>query len=71
MTRFRTFYLSGREVGLALIVIALLGLQHLHADYSGATPSACGLTRLSRDIVRRGSSCAVEPRSESTIHDRS
>jgi hypothetical protein len=38
---------------LAVLVIAVIDHGHL-VDYSGATPHSSGLTRLGRDLTRRG-----------------
>jgi hypothetical protein len=38
-------------VSLVLVVVAVLGNGYLHIDYSGASPSTFGLTRLQRDLA--------------------
>jgi len=43
-----------RILSLALLIIAVLEYGHLHLDHSGARPGAFGLTRLERDLARRG-----------------
>jgi len=48
-----TLILRAREISLALLVVAVIDHGHLQADYSGATPHSSGLTRLSRDLMRR------------------
>jgi len=49
-----TAILRARQMGLALLVIAVINHGHALEDYSGATPHSSGLTRLSRDLMRRG-----------------
>ena len=44
-----------RLLSLALLIIAVVEYGHLHLDPSGARPGAFGLSRLERDLVRRGS----------------
>jgi hypothetical protein len=39
------------HMNLTLLVIAVLGNGCLHIDYSGASPSSLGLTRLQRDLA--------------------
>jgi hypothetical protein len=42
-----------RQLSL-LLVIALIEYGHVHLDHSGARPGPLGLTRLERDLSRRG-----------------
>jgi hypothetical protein len=42
-----------RHMSLALLVMAVVYHARLQADYSGATPGSGGLTRVSRDLMRR------------------
>ena len=44
-----------RYLSLALLIIGVVEYGHLHVDHSGARPGAFGLTRLQRDLARRGS----------------
>jgi hypothetical protein len=44
-----------QHLSLALLIIAVVEFGHLHIDYSGARPGGFGLTRLERDLARRGS----------------
>jgi len=44
-----------RILSLALLIIAVVEYGHLRSDTSGARPGAFGLTRLERDLARRGS----------------
>jgi hypothetical protein len=39
------------HLSAALLVIAVLGNGCMHIDYSGASPSTLGLTRLQRDLT--------------------
>ena len=39
------------NASLAVLVALVLGNGCLHIDYSGATPSTLGLTRLQRDLA--------------------
>jgi hypothetical protein len=56
-----TMILRARKMSLALIVVAVIDHGHLQTDYSGATPSTSGLTRLGRDLMRRaGGETTVE-----------
>jgi len=43
-----------RLLSLALLITAAVEYGHLHIDHSGARPGAFGLTRLERDLARRG-----------------
>jgi hypothetical protein len=43
-----------RYLSLALLIIAAVEYGKLHIDHSGARPGAFGLTRLERDLSRRG-----------------
>jgi hypothetical protein len=43
-----------RYLSLALLIIAVVEYGHSHIDHSGARPGAFGLTRLQRDLARRG-----------------
>jgi hypothetical protein len=43
-----------RLLSLALLTIAVVEYGHSHIDHSGARPGALGLTRLERDLARRG-----------------
>jgi hypothetical protein len=42
-----------RQLSL-LLVIALIEYGHMHVEHSGARPGPLGLTRLERDLSRRG-----------------
>ena len=44
-----------RHLSLALLIFAAVEFGHLHIDYSGSRPGGFGLTRLERDLARRGS----------------
>jgi hypothetical protein len=44
-----------QHLSLALLIFAVVEFGHLHIDYSGARPGGFGLTRLERDLARRGS----------------
>jgi hypothetical protein len=44
-----------QTLSLSLLIIAVVEFGHLHIDYSGARPGGFGLTRLERDLARRGS----------------
>jgi hypothetical protein len=46
--------LRARRLSLALLIIATVEYGHLHSDPAGARPGAFGLTRLERDLSRRG-----------------
>jgi hypothetical protein len=48
----KTSLLHARHISLALLIIAAVENGHSHTDYSGASPSLLGLTRLERDLVR-------------------
>jgi hypothetical protein len=43
-----------RQLSLALLIFAAVEYGHLHIDHSGARPGTLGLTRLQRDLARRG-----------------
>jgi hypothetical protein len=43
-----------QHLSLALLIVAVVEFGHLHIDYSGARPGAFGLSRLERDLARRG-----------------
>jgi hypothetical protein len=43
-----------RLLSLALLTIAVVEYGHFHTDHSGARPGPLGLTRLERDLARRG-----------------
>ena len=45
-----------QHLSLALLIFTVVEFGHLHMDYSGARPGGFGLTRLERDLARRGSS---------------
>ena len=45
--------LRARQLGLALLIMAVGYHAHLGIDYSGATPNTSGLTRVGRDLMRR------------------
>jgi hypothetical protein len=43
-----------RHLSLALLIFAAVEYGHLHIDHSGGRPGTFGLTRLQRDLARRG-----------------
>jgi hypothetical protein len=43
-----------RYLSLALLIAAAMEYGHSRIDHSGARPGAFGLTRLERDLARRG-----------------
>jgi len=46
--------LLARQLSLTLLIIGLTEYGYTHFDPSGARPGAQGLTRLERDLSRRG-----------------
>jgi hypothetical protein len=43
-----------RHLSLALLIFAAVEYGHLHFDHSGARHGTFGLSRLQRDLARRG-----------------
>jgi hypothetical protein len=46
--------LLARQLSLTLLVIAFTEYGYMRVDQSGAHPGSLGLTRLERDLSRRG-----------------
>jgi hypothetical protein len=46
--------LLARQLSLTLLIAALTEYGYTHLDPSGARPGSLGLTRLERDLSRRG-----------------
>jgi hypothetical protein len=42
-----------RQMSFALLLFGAVENGVLHADYTGARPNTCGLTRVERDLQRR------------------
>ena len=47
-----TSLFRARHISLTLLLIAAVESGYSHTDYSGASPSSLGLTRLERDLAR-------------------
>ena len=55
-----------RQYSLGLLVLLAVGHANLAADLTGRAPSASGMTRLGRDLMRKsGESCCREAALES------
>jgi hypothetical protein len=51
-----TAIIRARQMSLVLLIVAVIDCGHPRQDYSGASPASSGLTRLGRDLMRRGES---------------
>jgi cytochrome b561 len=49
--KMKTSLIRMLHMSLALLIVAVLGNGCLHIDYSGASPSSLGMTRLQRDLA--------------------
>jgi len=51
----------GRDLGLSLLLCAVVVHAETQLDTAGTRPNSCGLTRIARDLARKAAGVEMKP----------